>query len=102
LLRALSGMHSEPSATATNYATGDPFRIEGPLVDFFNAGGGTNGHSTASVQGFAVLWITSVDTKGGTNGESLDFVGSGEVSRSEGSRGALTSECWSNEDRTLV
>jgi hypothetical protein len=81
-------MRSDPIATATNYATGDPRRIEVPMVDF-NSDGGNIGGSTVSVHGFAVLWLTSVDAKGSISGEFLDFVPGSEFSRKEGGPGTL-------------
>jgi hypothetical protein len=87
--RLISGTQSDPGETATNYATGDPRRIEVPMVDF-NADGGNNGGSTVSVHGFAVLWITSVDAKGSMSAEFLDFMPSKGFSRSEEGPGTLT------------
>ena len=71
--RLYSGMQSDPGATPTNYATGDPRCIEVPIVDF-NSDGRSNGGTTASVYGFAVLWIISAEAKGSINAEFLDLV----------------------------
>jgi hypothetical protein len=98
--RLLSGMQSDPNATATNYATGDPRRIEVPMVDF-NLDGGNIGGSTVSVQGFAVLWLTSVDAKGGISGQFLDFVYGSEFSRKEGGPGSLRRWFCTCRGRTL-
>jgi len=78
--RLLAGMHSDSRATAANYATGDPRRIEVPMVDF-NSDGRDSGSS--SIHGFAVLWITSVDAKGSINGEFLELVSSDQFSSQE-------------------
>ncbi len=86
--RLLSGMHSDPGATAANYATSDPRRIEVPMVDF-NSDGGNSGDYTASVHGFAVLWISSVDAKGSINGEFLAIVSGNEFPSKERRHGSL-------------
>jgi hypothetical protein len=88
--RVFAGMHSDSGATAANYATGDPRRVEVPMVDF-NSGDGNGGGSNGSVHGFAVLWITSVDANGNIKAEFLDLVPGDDYLRKEKGRGGLTS-----------
>jgi hypothetical protein len=71
----------------------------------FNPGGGNNGDGwTASVHSFAVLWITSVDTKRKINEELLDLVRSEKFLSKEKGHVALGRRyfCVSSEDRFLV
>jgi hypothetical protein len=71
LARLDMGARSDPGASAANYATGDPRRIEVALVDFNRNRRGSSGPS-ASVRGFASLWLTSVDAQGKISAELLD------------------------------
>lgn len=71
LARLHMGARSDPGASAANYATGDPRRIEVALVDFNRDSPGASG-STASVRGFASLWLTFVDAQGNIGAELLD------------------------------
>jgi hypothetical protein len=88
--RLYAGSHSDPGATPVNYATGDPRRIEVPIVDFNSTGGNSDG-STALVHGFAALWMTSVDARGNINAQVLDSFATDTLLREQTGRGALTS-----------
>ena len=72
LARLHIGVRSDPGASAANYAIGDPRRIEVALVDFNRDSQGASG-PTASVRGFASLWLTSVDAQGNISAELLDL-----------------------------
>jgi hypothetical protein len=71
--RLYSSFQRDPAATPTNYAASDPRRVEVPIVDF-NSGDrdGNNRGSMATIRGFAVLWVNSVDVEGNINVEFLD------------------------------
>ena len=64
------GARTDPGASATNYATGDPRRIEVPLVEFRSGSQDATG-SIASVRGFATLWLASIDAEGNISAELL-------------------------------
>jgi Putative Flp pilus-assembly TadE/G-like len=85
IARLHEGLRSDPDATATNYATGDPRRIEVPIVDF-NHGHGGNGGSVGSVQGFATLWINSIDAEGDLKAE---FMSLGSPDKSPNANGGI-------------
>jgi hypothetical protein len=72
LARLYMGARSDSGASATSYAIGDPRRIEVALVDFNRDGQDAVG-STASVRGFASLWLTFVDAQGNISAELLDL-----------------------------
>jgi hypothetical protein len=85
IARLHAGLRSDPDATATNYATGDPRRIEVPIVDF-NRGHGGNGGSVGSVQGFATLWINSIGADGNLKAE---FMSLGSPDKSPNANGGI-------------
>jgi hypothetical protein len=87
--RLYSGLQSDPRATPTNYAQSDPRIIEVPSVDF-SPDDAHNGISTASVHGFAKLWITSVDAKGNITVELLESGSAVDLAPKDMKRGALT------------
>lgn len=86
--RLHAGLRSDPDATAVNYATGDPRRIEVPIVEF-NPDDSGNGGSIGSVQGFAMLWINSIDAEGNLNAEFMSLISPDKLAKTD--RGVLTS-----------
>jgi hypothetical protein len=98
--RLHAGLLGDPDASPTNYATGDPRRIEVPIVEF-NPGGGDNGRSTASVHGFATLWISSIDAGGNVNAEFLELVSPNKLPLEATGRGVLTSMLSGRQGRVF-
>jgi Flp pilus assembly protein TadG len=58
--RIAAGLSQFPSGTFSDHSLSDPRVVVVPMVDF----GGIAGASQVPVQGFAVLWITSVSADG--------------------------------------
>lgn len=58
--RISAGVSQFPSGTFSNHSLNDPRVVVTPMVDF----AGINGRSEVPVQGFAVLWLSSVANNG--------------------------------------
>lgn len=89
--RVSSGTQSDPGATPANHAADDPRRIKVPLVEFKSGSEHNAVAPTASVHGFAALWIASIDAKGNINAEFLDFSAPDKFPRQQEHDGGLTS-----------
>jgi hypothetical protein len=88
-IRLYSSFQRDQAATPTNYAASDPRRVEVPIVDFDSGDrDGNNRGSMATVRGFAVLWVNSVDVEGNINAEFLDSA-SVESPRNDAVKGTL-------------
>jgi hypothetical protein len=62
--RLYASFQRDPAATPTKYAASDPQRVEVPIVDFDSGDReGNNRGSMATVRGFAMLWLNSVDVR---------------------------------------
>jgi len=58
--RIAAGLSQFPSGTFSDHSLSDPRAVVVPMVDF----GGIAGSSQVPVQGFAVLWVSSVSSNG--------------------------------------